>query len=149
MSNDFDSDLVRKLASLLNETGLEELEYATNDWRIRVARPSSVAGTSSPAPQPPSRFATPDDFSNEDRTIYDDSNILKSPMVGTAYLTPDPDSPPYANIGDHVKKGDTVMIIEAMKVMNPIAAHKSGTLKKVLINGHEPVEFEQSLMVIE
>tara|TARA_Y100000588_G_C14261560_1_gene927851 strand:+ start:687 stop:1136 length:450 start_codon:yes stop_codon:yes gene_type:complete len=149
VSKDFDSDLVRKLANLLHETGLEELEYATNEWKIRVARPSSVAVTSGQAPRPLPDPITPNDFSNEDKTSYNDPNILKSPMVGTAYLTPDPDSPPFVDIGDHVKKGDTVMIIEAMKVMNPISAHKSGRLKEVLVNGHEPVEFEQSLMVIE
>ena len=70
-------------------------------------------------------------------------------MVGTAYLTPDPSSPPFVNIGDAVKQGDTVIIIEAMKVMNPISAHKSGIVKLILIKASEPVEFDQWLLVIE
>ena len=75
--------------------------------------------------------------------------ILKSPMVGTAYLTPDPSSSPFVNIGDRVEQGDTVMIIEAMKVMNPILAHRSGVVTEILVKASEPVEFNQGLLIIE
>ena len=149
MSHEVDSDLVRRLAALLEETGLGELEYATNDWKIRVARP-----TSTPAPPPIPKLTNTDLTSSEsdmEEAIpkYQDDQILKSPMVGTAYLTPDPSSPPFVNIGDAVKQGDTVIIIEAMKVMNPISAHKSGIVKEILVKASEPVEFDQWLLVIE
>jgi len=80
---------------------------------------------------------------------HQDDQILKSPMVGTAYLTPDPSSPPFVKVGDRVEQGDTVMIIEAMKVMNPISAHRSGVVKEVLVAASEPVEFDQWLLIIE
>ena len=75
--------------------------------------------------------------------------VLKSPMVGTAYLTPDPDSPPFVTVGCDVNEGETVLIIEAMKVMNPIPAHRSGKVKEILVQGSDPVEFGQPIMVIE
>tara|TARA_Y100000994_G_scaffold205991_1_gene177953 strand:+ start:49 stop:498 length:450 start_codon:yes stop_codon:yes gene_type:complete len=149
VSHEVDSDLVRRLAALLEETGLGELEYATNDWKIRVARP-----TSTPVPPALSKLTNtnlPSSESDTEEAIpkYQDDQILKSPMVGTAYLTPDPSSPPFVNIGDAVKQGDTVIIIEAMKVMNPISAHKSGIVKEILVKASEPVEFDQWLLVIE
>ena len=149
MSHEVDSDLVRRLAALLEETGLGELEYATNDWKIRVARPVTssllatnlnTAATTTHAPTPNKEGLNPE---------YQDDKILKSPMVGTAYLTPDPSSPPFVNVGDRVEQGDTVMIIEAMKVMNPISAHRSGVVKEVLVVASEPVEFDQWLLIIE
>ena len=149
MSHEVDSDLVRRLAALLEETGLGELEYATNDWKIRVARPVTssllatnlnTAATTTHAPTPNKEELNPE---------HQDDQILKSPMVGTAYLTPDPSSSPFVNVGDRVKQGDTVMIIEAMKVMNPILAHRSGVVKEVLVKASEPVEFNQGLLIIE
>ncbi len=149
MSHEVDSDLVRRLAALLEETGLGELEYATNDWKIRVARPVTssllatnlnTAATTTHAPTPNKEGLNPE---------YQDDKILKSPMVGTAYLTPDPSSPPFVKVGDRVEQGDTVMIIEAMKVMNPISAHRSGVVKEVLVAASEPVEFDQWLLIIE
>lgn len=147
MSHEVDSDLVRRLAELLEETGLGELEYATNDWKIRVARPIMAAPTATQASSPgamPTADKPPESITN-----YDETQILKSPMVGTAYLTPDPTSPPFVEVGDTIAIGDTVMIIEAMKVMNPISAHKSGILREILIKANEPVEFGQGLMIIE
>ncbi len=149
MSHEVDSDLVRRLAALLEETGLGELEYATNDWKIRVARPTTSAlletnmnipGTTAHAPMPSTEELNPE---------HQDDQILKSPMVGTAYLTPDPSSSPFVNIGDRVEQGDTVMIIEAMKVMNPILAHRSGVVTEILVKASEPVEFNQGLLIIE
>lgn len=145
MAHDIDSKLVRKLARLLEETGLGELEYATDDWRVRVARPVTPALTQQVVPQP----AAAPVIVAEARPIADHPGALKSPMVGTAYLTPDPNSPAFVSIGSTVAEGDTVLIIEAMKVMNSIPAHRSGTVKEILISANEPVEYGQVLMVIE
>ena len=147
MAQDVDSELIRKLASLLEETGLGEIEYATNDWKIRIARPAPAMAaapviTPAAAPAPAQPLA-------EARPAADSPAALKSPMVGTAYLTPDPQSPAFVSIGTRVAEGDTVMIIEAMKVMNAIPAHRSGTVVEILIAGGQPIEFGQVLMVIE
>ena len=149
MSQEVDSDLVRRLAALLEETGLGELEYATNDWKIRVARPTTSPHLATPMNTPVTTKHTPSSNREELNSEYQDDQILKSPMVGTAYLTPDPSSPPFVNAGDRVEQGDTVMIIEAMKVMNPISAHRSGVVKEVLVKASEPVEFNQWLLIIE
>jgi|TARA_R110002126_G_scaffold222550_4_gene367679 acetyl-CoA carboxylase biotin carboxyl carrier protein len=144
LSHDIDSKLVRKLAALLEETGLGELEYATDDWRIRVARPAvqqvaSVAAAPVSAPIAPSADAAPADI----------AGAVNSPMVGTAYLGPDPDSAPFVSVGTRVTEGQTLMIIEAMKVMNPIPAPRAGTVKDILVQNGQPIEFGQPLIVIE
>lgn len=144
MSREFDSELVRRLASLLDETGLGEIEYAQGDWRIRVARPA--APTVAPAP-PPAAPAAP--VVEEAPQAAENPAVLRSPMVGTAYLTPDPQSPQFVSVGSTVRQGDTVMIIEAMKVMNTIAAHQAGVVREILVVSGQPVEFGQGLMVIE
>ena len=135
-----DSDLVRTLADLLEETGLAEIEYAKGDLRIRVARPvGPVVAAVAPAP-----------VAVAEETVFheDQAGALTSPMVGTAYLAPDPASPPFVAVGSVVKEGDTVMIIEAMKVMNSITAHRPGTVQDILVASGQPVEFGQPLMVI-
>ena len=149
MSHEVDSDLVRRLAALLEETGLGELEYATNDWKIRVARPTTSALLETNLNIPVTTTHAPMPNTEELNPEHQDDQILKSPMVGTAYLTPDPSSPPFVKVGDRVEQGDTVMIIEAMKVMNPISAHRSGVVKEVLVAASEPVEFDQWLLIIE
>ena len=149
MSHEVDSDLVRRLAALLEETGLGELEYATNDWKIRVARPTTSALLETNMNIPVTTTHAPTPNKKELNPEHQDDQILKSPMVGTAYLTPDPSSSPFVNVGDRVEQGDTVMIIEAMKVMNPILAHRSGVVKEVLVKASEPVEFNQGLLIIE
>ena len=149
MSHEVDSDLVRRLAALLEETGLGELEYATNDWKIRVARPTTSPLLATTMNTAVKTAHNPTSNTEELNSEYQGDQILKSPMVGTAYLTPDPSSPPFVNVGDRVEQGDTVMIIEAMKVMNPISAHRSGLVKEVLVKASEPVEFNQWLLIIE
>ncbi|MBM86526.1 MAG: acetyl-CoA carboxylase, biotin carboxyl carrier protein [Rhodospirillaceae bacterium] len=145
MAHDVDSKLVRKLAKLLEETGLGELEYATDDWRIRVARPMpSVLGAAT-TPALTTTIMTP----AANHPAADLPGSLVSPMVGIAYLAPDPKSPPFVSIGSTVSEGETVMIIEAMKVMNTIPAHRSGTVAEILIESGQPVEFGQALLVIE
>ena len=149
MSQEVDSDLVRRLAALLEETGLGELEYATNDWKIRVARPKTSPLLETNINTPATNTHTPTPNQEELSPEHQNDQILKSPMVGTAYLTPDPSSPPFVKVGDKVEQGDTVMIIEAMKVMNPILAHGSGVVTDVLVKASEPVEFNQGLLIIE
>jgi acetyl-CoA carboxylase biotin carboxyl carrier protein len=153
VAQDVDRDLIRELAGLLEETGLGEIEIARGDWKIRIARPvaqvvgaapqtasAPVAQTAPAAAQPAESVAAP---------AADGPGTLKSPMVGTAYLTPDPHSPAFVSVGGRVNEGDTVMIIEAMKVMNAIPAHRSGVVREILVSGGQPIEFGQALMVIE
>lgn len=145
MSQDIDSKLVKKLAKLLEETGLGELEYATDDWRIRVARPAAPQVAAYAPAAAPAPAATP----AAEPAAADYANAVKSPMVGTAYLAPDPDSAPYISVGAKVSQGQTLMIVEAMKVMNPIVAPKAGTVMEILIQNAQPVEFGEPLVVIE
>ncbi|MEP3113466.1 acetyl-CoA carboxylase biotin carboxyl carrier protein [Nisaea sp.] len=144
MSHDIDSKLVRKLAALLEETGLGELEYAKDDWRIRVARPAVQQAANIVAAPTPAAVAPAADTASADI-----AGAVTSPMVGTAYLGPDPDSAPFVSSGTRVAEGQTLMIIEAMKVMNPIPAPRAGTVKDILVQNGQPVEFGQPLFVIE
>ncbi|WP_395619603.1 acetyl-CoA carboxylase biotin carboxyl carrier protein [Sphingorhabdus sp.] len=142
-----DTDLVRELAAMLNDTGLSEIEVEDGERKIRVSRnmtaiaapmmaaPVAAAAAPAPAAAAPSAPAI-------------SANAMKSPMVGTAYLTPEPDAAPFISVGQQVKAGDTVMIIEAMKVMNPIVAATSGTVTEILVESGQPVEFDQPLLVI-
>ena len=148
-----DTALVRELAELLNETGLTEIEVEDDDRKIRVAKgavamaapaPAPVAG---PAPVAPAPSAAPGQSASE-APAADTAGALKSPMVGTAYLAPEPGKPNFVKVGDTVAAGDTLLIVEAMKVMNPITADKAGTIKAILIDNAQPVEFDQPLVVI-
>ena len=142
-----DTELVRELAAMLNDTGLSEIEVEDGERKIRVssnmtaiaapmmAAPVAAAAAPAPAAAAPSAPAI-------------SANAMKSPMVGTAYLTPEPDAAPFVSVGQQVKAGDTVMIIEAMKVMNPIVAATSGTVTEILVESGQPVEFDQPLLVI-
>ena len=148
-----DTALVRELAELLNETGLTEIEVEDDDRKIRVARggasivaaPAMAAPASAPAPAAavPAPEAAPAATPSADH-----ADALKSPMVGTAYLAPEPSAPNFIKVGDTVAQGDTLLIVEAMKVMNPIAADKAGTIKAILVENAQPVEFDQPLVVI-
>ncbi len=148
-----DTALVRELAELLNETGLTEIEVEDDDRKIRVSRGAvSIAApvhagaplplAAAPAPDAAAP-ATPAPAAGPDLT-----NAVRSPMVGTCYLTPEPGAAPFAAVGKAVKQGDTLLIIEAMKVMNPITAPRAGTVTAVLIENAQPVEFDQPLVVI-
>ncbi|MGB3472936.1 MAG: acetyl-CoA carboxylase biotin carboxyl carrier protein [Erythrobacter sp.] len=147
-----DSALVRELAELLNETGLTEIEVEDSDRKIRVARGGQIMGgqimaapapAGPAAPTPATAAPTP-----EAAPEADHANALKSPMVGTVYLAPEPGKPNFVKVGDTVSEGDTLVIVEAMKVMNPITADKSGTIQSILVNNAQPVEFDQPLVVI-
>ena len=150
-----DTALVRELAELLNETGLTEIEVEDDDRKIRVARggavaavaaaPAPVAAPSPVAAAPAAVAPTP---AASEAPSDDVAGALKSPMVGTAYLAPEPGKPNFVKVGDTVAAGDTLLIVEAMKVMNPITADKAGTIKSILIDNAQPVEFDQPLVVI-
>lgn len=151
---DVDPSLVRALAELLAETGLTEIEVEDNDRRIRVARehaPIAAATHHAPPPPPATSAVAPvpaPAVPPGDVVGADVAGALASPMVGTVYLAAEPEAPNFVAVGDAVKEGDTLLIIEAMKVMNPIAADKTGTVKAILVDNAQPVEFGQPLVVI-
>ena len=144
-----DTKLVRELAELLNETGLIEIEVEDNDRKIRVARGGTVAmAAPMAAPVAASASAPAAAAPAAEPAAEVHADALKSPMVGTAYLAPEPGAANFIKVGDSVKQGDTLLIVEAMKVMNPITANKAGTIKAILIENGQPVEFDQPLVVI-
>jgi acetyl-CoA carboxylase biotin carboxyl carrier protein len=151
-SMNVDSTLVRQLAELLDEVGLTEIEVEDGDRKIRVAR--TAAGLAAPQhyappPQAAAPAAAPAAVPAEPAGAAPvDANAIRSPMVGTAYLTPEPGAAPFINVGQQVKVGDTLLIIEAMKVMNPITAAAAGTVKAILIENAQPVEYDQPLVVV-
>jgi acetyl-CoA carboxylase biotin carboxyl carrier protein len=147
---------VKKLIELLEESGIAEIEINEGEESVRISRYS----TSAPAPvaAPVQQFApapaaeaapvpAADDSSDDSSAISGHS--VNAPMVGTFYSAPSPGAPDFVKVGDHVKEGDTVCIIEAMKILNQIEADKSGTIKAVLVDNAQPVEFGQPLVVIE
>ena len=143
-----DTDLVRELAAMLNDTGLSEIEVGDGERKIRVSRMMTAVATqvaAAPAPVATAPAAAP----AEAPKAATAANALKSPMVGTVYLTPDPEAPPFVTVGQQVKAGETVVIIEAMKVMNPIIAANAGTVTAIYVESGQPVEFDQPLLVIE
>jgi acetyl-CoA carboxylase biotin carboxyl carrier protein len=147
---DIDGELVRKLAGLLDETGLTEIEFAEGEKRIRVtkgcAAPAFYAQPSAGAePAPAATTTSPPAVVG----VSSHPGALTSPMVGTAYASSEPGGPPFVRVGDVVKAGQTVLIIEAMKVMNPIKAPKAGTVSQILVGDAQPVEFGEVLMTIE
>jgi acetyl-CoA carboxylase biotin carboxyl carrier protein len=141
-----DTKLVRELADMLNDTGLLEIEVEDGDRKIRVSRTTTAVAVVAPAPAYAPAAAAP--AAVEPAAAAPPANALKSPMVGTAYLSPDPEAAPFVAVGQTVGVGDTVMIIEAMKVMNPIIAPNAGTITSILVESGQPVEFDQPLMVI-
>ena len=144
-----DPEVIRALAGLLNETGLSEIEYAIGDHRIRVARETGgktnghahqAAAAAAPAP-----VAAPSAVKDE----APHPGTITSPIVGVAYLAPQPGAPPFIRVGDTVSEGQTLLIIEAMKVMNQIRAPRAGRVGRILIEDAEPVEYGASLLIIE
>ena len=143
-----DTKLIETLAELLQRTGLTEIELAEGDARIRVARqPAPVNAHYGQAPGPGQGIAaieTPARASEPDAP-----GAIRAPMVGTAYLTPEPGAQPYASVGAEVKEGQTLLIIEAMKVMNPIRAPRSGRVREIMVRSGDPVEYGELLLVID
>ena len=136
-----DTALVKALADILDEAGLAELEYETADLSVRLSRVSGatpvapVAAVSAPAADSADAASHP--------------GAVTSPMVGTVYVAPEPDAPSFIKVGGTVKKGQTLLIVEAMKVMNPITAPADGTVKQIFVQNAQPVEFGEMLVVIE
>lgn len=143
-----DTKLVRELAELLNDTGLSEIEVEDGDRKIKVARTINAVAAAPVAVAAPAAVPAPV-LPAEAAPAAIPANALKSPMVGTAYLTPEPGAAPFVSVGDKVSAGATLLIVEAMKVMNPITAPNGGTVKAVFVESGQPVEFDQPLMVIE
>ncbi len=150
----FDKDMIRDLAELLHETDLNEIELESDGFRIRVSRglagmavaaPAPVAApaaAAAPAVQQPVEEGDGDDYARH-------PGVVRSPMVGTAYRAPAPGAQPFVEVGDTVKEGQTLLIVEAMKTMNQIPSPRSGVVKAILVEDGQPVEFDEPLMVIE
>jgi acetyl-CoA carboxylase biotin carboxyl carrier protein len=144
-----DTDLVRELAALLNDTGLSEIEVEDGERKIRVSRQMAAVAHAVAAPVAAAPIAAVTAVDAPAAAPAVSVDAMKSPMVGTAYLTPDPDSAPFISLGQTVSVGDTLLIIEAMKVMNPIIATKAGKVSAILVESGQPVEFDQPLLVID
>ncbi|WEK41623.1 MAG: acetyl-CoA carboxylase biotin carboxyl carrier protein [Candidatus Sphingomonas colombiensis] len=147
-----DVGLVRQLAELLDATHLTEIEVEEGDRKIRVARKAAAAAPAmhyapAPAAAPMAPVAAP--AAAEAPAAPNHANAVRSPMVGTVYLAADPSAAPFVSVGAQVKTGDTLLIVEAMKVMNPILAPGTGTVKAILVENGQPVEFDQPLVVVE
>jgi len=152
-----DAKAIEKLADLLEEKGLTEIEVTDGDQAIRVNKGGSNVVVAGGGAAPAAPFAMSADpaapqqanTSAPDNVAHAHPGAVTSPMVGTAYMAPEPGASTFVKKGDNVKAGDTLMIIEAMKVMNPIKAEKSGTVTQILVEDAQPVEFGDVLMVIE
>ncbi len=143
-----DQDLIRELAALLEETGLGEIEIADDDKRLRVARPSTViAPATAAAAHIPGPAAAQIESSEE--AFAEHPGAVTSPMVGTVYRALEPGAAPFVNVGQQISKGQTLLIIEAMKTFNEIPAPKDGTIAQILVENASPVEFGEVLLLIE
>jgi len=148
-----DPQLVRELADILRETELSEIEVEHDDLRLRIARQLTAAPAvqtvsvpaAAPAAAAPAEGAAPAAAPAE---AGEKAGTVKSPMVGTVYLKPNPDSANFARVGDQVKQGDTILLVEAMKTFNPITAEKAGTITDILVEDGQPVEFGEALFVL-
>ena len=148
-----DIQLVRELAELLAETGLSEIEVEDGERKLRVARELHAAASYVPAPQAAPAAAPAAAPGAAPQSAPDSgpdlANAVPSPMVGTVYLAPEPGAADFISVGAQVSEGQTILIVEAMKVMNPITAPRSGTVKAILVDNAQPVEFDQPLVVID
>lgn len=158
-----DSKYISKLAEILDKSNLTELEYEDEGCRVCLTRdhhPAPMPGFAQVPPMPapmapapvsavPAAAAIPAPAVSGDEDYSKSPNAVKSPMVGVVYLAADPNTPDYVKVGDSVKEGDIVCLIEAMKTFNPVKAHKGGTVVKILVEGGDPVEYGEPLVIIE
>ena len=144
-----DIDLVRQLAAVLDETQLSEIEVQDGKRRVRVARTLTAAPPVAVAAPPAASAPMAAAPVTIEAAPVSTANAVKSPMVGTAYLSAEPGAKPFVSVGQKIAAGDTLLIIEAMKVMNPIHAPSAGTVSQILIENGQPVEFDQPLVVVE
>ena len=149
------TELVKALANILDDAGLAELEYETDDVAIRLSRVSGAAPVAAVAPvAAPAAVAAPTaapaaQSAEGAADLSAHPGAVMSPMVGTAYISPEPGAPAFVEEGNTVKKGQTLLIVEAMKVMNPITAPQDGTVYKIMVKNAQPIEFGEVLVVIE
>lgn len=146
---ELDADLIRKLAALLEETGLTEIEFANQTVRVKVGRNQAMPSYTVAGPAPIAAAAAAPTVSSPPAVATDHPGLVKSPMVGTVYLSPEPGASPYVTPGMPVKAGQTLLIIEAMKVMNPVTAPRAGTIGSIFAKDGQPVEFGESLLNID
>lgn len=146
-----EANWIRELAGILEETGLTEIEIEKDAVRLRVSRQGGIAPSYAAPPQlaPAATAAAAPMAAPAAAPTSDHPGAVKSPMVGTAYLSPSPGAAAFAKEGSQVTEGQTILIIEAMKTMNPIAAPRSGKVVKVLVTDAQPVEFDEPLLIIE
>lgn len=158
MSNAIDTKIINKLAEILDKNQLTNLKYEDQTCKISLTREgiAPVYGSYAPAPVVvPTQAVAQPSASAEEKTVASDEdysnspNAVKSPMVGVVYLASNPNAPAYVNVGDTVSAGDTICLIEAMKTYNPVKAHKSGTVTKILVEAGDPVEYGEPLIIIE
>jgi acetyl-CoA carboxylase biotin carboxyl carrier protein len=147
----FDREIIRELAELLNETGLSEIEIEQNGLRVRVARPIQVVQTGGAVSPGTHATGTAEAHATQSapRPAEIHPGTVRSPMVGTAYRAPAPGAQTFVEVGQEVKQGQTLLIIEAMKTMNPIPAPSSGRVKEIIVADAQPVEYDEPLMIIE
>jgi acetyl-CoA carboxylase biotin carboxyl carrier protein len=145
-----DTSLIETLAELLQRTGLTEIEISEGDARIRVVREQPTAVAHVPHGPWPAQGAAPVAVAAPAAGVVESHpGAVRAPMVGTVYLTPEPGAPPFVSLGDEIREGQTLLIIEAMKVMNPIRAPRGGRLVQLLVNSGDPVEYGELLMIVE
>jgi acetyl-CoA carboxylase biotin carboxyl carrier protein len=146
---DVNTDLIRQLAGLLDEMNLSEIEYGVENLHVRVAR-----GTAAPTQAPSRQTGVEEETAeipasaDEDEFAPDHPGLVTAPMVGVVYTANDPDSPPFVKVGDTVSDGQTLLLIEAMKVFNPIKAPRAGQVARILITSGTPVEYGEPLMIL-
>jgi len=144
---------VKKLMELLEQSGMAEIEITEGEESVKISRFGNAPQMASTIPQQPVAVVTPSQVAPTTSALDKDSQVggdlISSPMVGTFYSAPSPSAKPFVSVGQHVNKGDTVGIIEAMKIMNQIEADHSGTVVEILVKDGEAVEFGQALIVIQ
>ncbi len=145
----FDADSIRALADILIETGLTEIEVAEKDTRIRVVRALAPVHAALAAPPLPAAIVPSDTAALAEAEEAAHPGAVLSPMVGVAYLAPEPSAPPYVTLGQSVAAGQTVLLIEAMKTFNQIKAPRAGTVVRIMVGTGTPVEYGEPLMIIE
>jgi acetyl-CoA carboxylase biotin carboxyl carrier protein len=152
-SSRIDQQMIRDLAELLNETGLTEIEWNEGALKVRVTKGATVAApvyAPAPAVAPAgAAMAAAPAAAGGETDLANHAGAVKSPMVGTVYTAPEPGAAAFVKVGDAVNAGQTLLIVEAMKTMNPITAHKGGRVSRIVIENQQPVEFGQVLLIIE
>lgn len=140
---DVNEDLVRKLAKILEDTGLTEIEYRVGEEKIRVSRAARGISVSAPETYIPGPLEVSSAIGDQH------PGAITAPMVGVIYLAPEPGSPPFVKVGDTVTEGQTLLLIEAMKTFNPVRAPKPGRVSRILVEDNTPVEFGEDLVILE